>query len=239
MAMIGGRHGHHMGTSSTRRSSNRVRAATSGPSRPRQRNDSLGIDVADAHEPGDGRTACGCRVQFPDRPAADNSHAQGGTQTHSSTREDPPAMKETSRFPSSTRSASRRIAPEGLDVPSLRRLGADRDPHHPAPVEDRRGQVGLARAVDPLGPGPACAGRAPRRPGPAARGGRRPSAAAPAPATRQSGRGAHLLGQPSGVGDVAAQPGLQPVDALGADQAPELQGAEPAAERDAPVAAGS
>ena len=42
--------------------------------------------------------------------------------------------------------------------------------------------------------------------------------------------------EPGRVGQIAAQARLQRVDALLADQAPELEGAEAAAERDPPVA---
>ena len=46
----------------------------------------------------------------------------------------------------------------------------------------------------------------------------------------------HLACEPLGVREVAAQPGLQAAHALLADQAPQLQRAEPPPERDAPVA---
>ena len=76
---------------------------------------------------------------------------------------------------------------------------------------------------------------APRRRGLAARAARTASAAAPAPARASRSRRIRS-GQPLRVLQIAAQPRLQGRHALLADQEPQLQRAEAAAERDAPVA---
>src|SRR5262249_43996182 len=125
-------------------------------------------------------------------------------------------------------------APERLDMPSLRRLGTDRDPDHPAPIQGRRGQVGSPRAVDPLAPAQGVlVHRGPLQ----ARGlmtdadrlkghrGEHPPA----------GGGSDLFGQPPGILQIATEPGLQATDPLGTEQAPQLQGPEPPPQRDAPV----
>ena len=126
--------------------------------------------------------------------------------------------------------------PERLDVRALGGQRADRDARHPAAVEERRREVGRAGSIERDRPRPACGDRARRRRARAARGARRRSAARrgsarASPASCRISPASHC-----GVGEIAAEARLQAGDALLADQEPELQRAEAAAERQAPVA---
>src|SRR5207245_4604401 len=57
------------------------------------------------------------------------------------------------RAGSGARGLASHRAPQLLDVAPLGRERANRDAHHPAAVEERRGQVGAAGAVERIGPG--------------------------------------------------------------------------------------
>ena len=100
---------------------------------------------------------------------------------------------------------------------ALGELGADRDPDHPAIVQDRRGQIGTTRAVDAIGPGEGVRVKflpiEPRRFVADADGLQRHR--------RQHAPGrcrAHLVGKPAGVGEIPAEACLQAGHALGAKQ---------------------
>ena len=113
-------------------------------------------------------------------------------------------------------------------------FSADRDADHPSAVEGGGGEIGLAGSVDPVGPasGVGVEGFAFKAGGMVAdadslerdRGDDLPI-----------GGGSNLVGEPLGVGQIAANPGLEGVDAFGANQGPELQGPKASTEGDAPI----
>ena len=125
--------------------------------------------------------------------------------------------------------------PQPLDMGTVGGQRANRDAHHPPAVEQRRRQVGGARAVQPLDPAERVAIErfAAQALGfvPHADGLQRHRIEHP-----PRWRPRDLLGEPPRVREIAAEPRLQSRDALLADEEPELERAEAAAQRQAPVA---
>ena len=121
-----------------------------------------------------------------------------------------------------------------LDVGPFGILGPDRDPHRPHAVQQRRGDQGRARGVDRVHPGEGV------RVQPV---GVQPGRLVPEHDGLQADRGQDppaggrfdLPGKPAGVVQVPAQPGPDGLDPVQPQVEPQLERAEPAAERDAPV----